>query len=52
MLITDVRGISFLLQLVNEAVSCSGWVLDAAPGQPRQHDAVHGGFAGFLAAKY
>lgn len=52
MLTTDLRGISFLFQLVNEPVSSTGWMLDAAPGQPGQHDAVHGGFGGFLAAKY
>lgn len=45
-LTTDLRGILFLLQLVNAAVSCSGWMLDAAPGQPGQYDTVHGGFAG------
>lgn len=30
----------------------SGWMLDAAPGQAGQHNAVHGGFVGLLAAKY
>lgn len=50
MLTTDLQGTLFLLQLVNEPVSCSSWMqhLDSLA----QHNTVHGGFVGFLAAKY